>query len=72
MVGAERHEVRLPGRVESFQFQGIRPDYAREATPLKPKNGLSGPPSDGFRFGFEVSESILAGTPTADSSLYSE
>jgi hypothetical protein len=43
MVTAEGYKVSLTGRLESFRPQGVRLDYASK-NPLKPKNGLSGPP----------------------------
>jgi hypothetical protein len=45
MVAAERHEVRLPGRVESFQSPRHKASLRLRTSPLKPKDGLSGPPS---------------------------
>ncbi|HXM23924.1 MAG TPA: MarC family protein [Terriglobales bacterium] len=45
MVAAERHEVRLPGRVESFQSPGHKASLRLRTAPLKPKDGLSGPPA---------------------------
>jgi hypothetical protein len=45
MVAAERHEVSLPGRLESFQSPGHNASLRLRKSPLKPKNGLSGPPA---------------------------
>jgi hypothetical protein len=49
MVAAERHEVRLPGPVESFQSPGHKASLRLRTAPLKPKDGLSGPPATRFR-----------------------
>ncbi|HXM23395.1 MAG TPA: hypothetical protein VN948_19215 [Terriglobales bacterium] len=45
MVAAEGHEESLPGRVESFQPSGHKASLRLRTAPLKPKNGLSGPPA---------------------------
>jgi hypothetical protein len=45
MIAAEGHEVRLPGRVKSFQSPRHELSLRRGSAPLKPKCGLNGPPS---------------------------
>src|SRR5271167_774110 len=45
MVAAEGDEVSLPGRVESFQSPGHKASLRLRTSPLKPKDGLSGPPA---------------------------
>ena len=47
MVAAERHQVSLPGRVESFQSPGHKASVRLRIAPLKPKDGMSGPPENG-------------------------
>ncbi len=44
MVTAEGHEVSLSGRVESFQSPRHKASLCLRTSPLKPKDGLSGPP----------------------------
>ena len=44
MVAAERHEVSLSGGVESFQSPRHEVSLRLRNAPLKPKDGLSGPP----------------------------
>ena len=46
MLAEERHEVSLPGRLESFQSPGHKTSLRLRKSPLKPKNGLSAPPAD--------------------------
>jgi hypothetical protein len=50
MVAAESHEVTLPGRVESFQSPRHESSLRRRTAPLKPKNGLNGPPARDERY----------------------
>jgi len=45
MVTAEGHEVGLSGRVKSFQSPGHKASLRFKTAPLKPKNGLNGPPA---------------------------
>ena len=47
MIAAEGHEVRLPGRVKSFQSPRHELSLRRGSAPLKPKCGLNGPPASG-------------------------
>ena len=44
-VGQPRHEVSLRGRVESFQAPGHKASLRLGTAPLKPKDGLNGPPT---------------------------
>lgn len=45
MVRGEGHEVSLPGRVKSFQSPRHGASLRLKTAPLKPKNGLNGPPA---------------------------
>jgi hypothetical protein len=48
MVVAKGHEVGLSGRVKSFQSPRRKASLRFKTAPLKPKNGLNGPPALGF------------------------
>src|ERR1700693_6329536 len=65
MVAAERRKVSLPGRVESFQSPGHKASLRLRTSPLKPKDGLSGPPENGDR-----RRSFCASTATHSVALF--
>ncbi len=45
-VAAERYKMGLPRLLESFQSPRHKASLGRESVPLKPKNGLNGPPAN--------------------------
>jgi hypothetical protein len=47
-VATERHKMTLPGFVESFQTPRHKASLAPSTAPLKPKEGLNGPPDLGL------------------------
>jgi hypothetical protein len=59
--------VSLPGRLESFQSPRHKASLRRRTSPLKPKNGLNGPPATAAPI---FTKNVKVGTHAADAGSF--